>query len=79
MCPAFAFIIVKVLSGPKVTLSQISPLTVPLNLIVNHPLRWAPDERCGVNLIGETTKHKTHTPAERGSMNERRDPHKIVS
>jgi hypothetical protein len=59
---------------------RVSSLTILSNLIVNHPSRWAPDERCGVSLIEDAAKHKTHTQAERGSkMNERRDPHKIVS
>ena len=38
MCPAFAFMIVKVLSGPKVTLSKISPLTVPFKFDCKPPL-----------------------------------------
>jgi len=33
-------------------------------------------ERCDVNLTKETT-HKAHTQAERGSMTERHNPHKI--
>ena len=49
----------------KRSLSKISPLTILFKSIVNHPSRWAPDERCDVSLTEETTNTKhTHKRSE---------------
>jgi len=52
------------------------PLTTPRSpgSVVAHDT-WHV-ERCDVSLTKETT-NTTHTQAERGSMTERREPHKI--
>ena len=45
--------------GQKITVLDFS-INNSFELIVNHPSRWAPDERCNVSLIEENTNTK-HT------------------